>query len=201
VAAYQAMCEWFDLTCGQLMDFLDQRELSENTLTIYVTDNGWIQDPDKKNVYAPKSKREPYEMGIRTPIMFHWPGQIEPEINRNQTVSSIDIATTIYGICGIEAPAGLQGIDVLKREALKAREVIFAETYAHDFTTVDSSLYYLIAIEFPYKLILPDPQNQPDEEVELYNLQQDPHEKMNLAVQEPERVEKLKEKIETWWKP
>jgi arylsulfatase A-like enzyme len=199
VANYWAMCEWFDITCGQLMDYVEQKGLTQNTMFIYVTDNGWIQDPDKPNAYAPRSKREPYEMGIRTPIIFSWDGKIEPEFNTKNPVSSIDIATTIYEICDIESPAGLQGINVLDTTALKNREVIFAETYAHDFTTIDSSLYYRIAIDFPWKLILPDKTNKPEAETELFNIENDPFEKENLALKYPELLKDLEAKIEKWW--
>lgn len=199
VANYWAMCEWFDITCGQLVDYVEQKELTQNTLFIYVTDNGWIQDPDKPNVYAPRSKREPYEMGIRTPIIFNWDGKIKPEFNITNPVSSIDIATTIYEICGIETPDDLQGINVLNNTALNARETIFAETFAHDFTTIDSSLYYRMAIDFPWKLILPDGTNKPEASTELFNIEQDPFEKENLAEENPEVVGRLKNQIENWW--
>jgi len=195
VARYWAMCEWLDITCGQLVDYIDEKDLSENTLFVYVTDNGWIQDPDRPNRYAPRSKREPYEMGIRTPMIFRREGTIEPEMNTTQVVSSIDIATTIYEICGIEPPANLQGINVLDSVALNKRDVIFAETYAHDFTTIDSSLYYRIAIELPYKLILPDAINKPNAEVELFNIVNDPFEQKNLAGSNPDKVEELREVI------
>ena len=46
VAKYWAMVEWFDETCGQLLDHLDKQGLAENTIVCYVTDNGWIQDPN-----------------------------------------------------------------------------------------------------------------------------------------------------------
>src|SRR5699024_5148615 len=41
LARYWAMCEWFDITVGQLQTALDQRGLTENTLIIYIADNGW----------------------------------------------------------------------------------------------------------------------------------------------------------------
>ena len=41
VARYYAMCEWFDETCGQLVNIIDERELTENTIFLYVCDNGW----------------------------------------------------------------------------------------------------------------------------------------------------------------
>ncbi|MEM8965346.1 MAG: sulfatase-like hydrolase/transferase [Bacteroidota bacterium] len=197
VANYWAMCEWFDVTCGQLMDYVDRLGLSENTLFVYVTDNGWIQDPERPNKYAPRSKRAPYEGGIRTPIMFRWLGTIEPEMNTLVAVSSIDIATTILSACGISAPEQIPGINLLNTDELRSRDVIFAENYAHDFSTIDSSLLHRIAINLPYKLIVP---NQANQQVELFNLKDDPYENENLAATRPEIVNELREKIESWWK-
>jgi arylsulfatase A-like enzyme len=199
VASYWAMCEWFDITCGQLMDYIDKKELSRNTLFVYVTDNGWIQDPARPNQYAPRSKRQPYEMGLRTPIIYRWKGKIAPEMNESDAVSSIDIASTIYGICGIKPPAGLPGINVLDSAALNKREIIFAETYDHDFTGIDSSLQYLVAIQFPLKLIVKYENGLPVDNVELFNLENDPHEYTNIAEKEPERVNELRNKTFTWW--
>src|SRR4030095_9560260 len=64
VARYWANVEWFDETCGQLLDFLNKQGLAENTIVAYVTDNGWIQDPTAAK-YAPKSKQSPYDGGLR----------------------------------------------------------------------------------------------------------------------------------------
>ena len=83
IAKYWAMCEWFDQTCGELLDHLDEKQLTEETLVVYVCDNGWIQEPEKPNRYAPRSKRSPYEGGIRTPLMFKWPGKIKTCHKRN----------------------------------------------------------------------------------------------------------------------
>ena len=199
VANYWAMCEWFDITCGQLMDYIEQKELSENTLFVYVTDNGWIQDPDRPNRFAPRSKREPYDMGIRTPIMFRWKGVIEPEMDQSTLVSSIDIASTILGICGIPASQEMQGINLLDKEVRRGRDAIFAETYSHDFSTIDSSLWFRIVVTDPWKLILPDPVNQPEKTPELYNLKEDPHEWINLAEVYPEIIANLSGRIEAWW--
>ena len=46
IAKYWAMCEWFDETCGELLDHLEKRKLADNTLVIFLADNGWIQDPE-----------------------------------------------------------------------------------------------------------------------------------------------------------
>jgi uncharacterized sulfatase len=89
IAKYQAMCTWFDETCGQLLDHVEARDLTRDTIVVLVTDNGWIQRPDK-NGFAPRSKRTAYEGGVRTPILFSWPGNIEPA-EHSFPVSSIDI--------------------------------------------------------------------------------------------------------------
>ena len=199
VANYWAMCEWFDLTCGQLVDYIEEKELSENTLFVYVTDNGWIQDPDRPNRYAPRSKRAPYDMGIRTPIMYRWKGVIEPEMDNTCLSSSIDIITTILDVCGIEPTAEMQGINVLDKETRRSREAIFAEVYAHDFTSVDSSLYHQIIITRPWKLILTNPAYQADMGPELYNLDVDPFEWSNQAKSHPELVDQFTAQLEHWW--
>lgn len=199
VANYWAMCEWFDITIGQLMDYVEEKGLSENTLFVYVTDNGWIQDPDRPNRYAPRSKREPYDMGIRTPIIYRWTGTIEPLYDETTLSSSIDIATTVLAASKLQATKEMQGIDMLDEEARTARDAIFAEVYAHDFSTVDSSLYHRIIITQPWKLILTDPTYDPDRGPELYNLEKDPYEWDNLAETHPEIVEELSANIKEWW--
>ena len=58
IARYHAMCEWFDETCGELLAHVEERGLSEDTLVVFVVDNGWIQRADNGR-YAPRSKRSP----------------------------------------------------------------------------------------------------------------------------------------------
>jgi arylsulfatase A-like enzyme len=53
IARYWAMCEWLDETCGDLMKHLDEKGLRENTIVVYVTDNGWIQDPEAQRFAPP----------------------------------------------------------------------------------------------------------------------------------------------------
>lgn len=204
VARYWAMCEWFDQTVGQLMDHLDQKGLSEETLVVYVCDNGWIQDPDRPNRYAPRSKRTPYEMGIRTPIMYSWPGKIEPKMDTTTLAGSIDIAPTILTALGLNPPAEMAGLNALDPAALSQRKYLFSEAYEHDVADVSQptqSLQYRIAINYPWKLIVPDPRTMPEAEVELFNIQEDPHETRNLAKEETARLTEMARVLDEWWKP
>ena len=194
LAKYWAMVEWFDETCGQLFDLIDDKGLTENTLFVYVCDNGWRQNPEKSG-YMPDSKRAPYDMGIRTPIMYKWKGKITPNMNTETVVSSIDMVPTVLDILNMEQPENLPGISVLDKEALNSRKGIFGEVYAHDFETIESSMFYNMAIFPPYKIIVPDPVRKKDEVVQLFNIEEDPFEKNNIAETHPEIIQDLKDKI------
>lgn len=198
VAKYWAMCEWFDITCGELMDYIEEKGQTDNTLFVYVCDNGWVQN-ENNSTYNKISKRAPYDYGVRTPIMFKWKGEITPRIDTLALTSSIDIVPTVLSLLGIEHPASLKGINVLDETELENRDAIFGEIYAHDFNTIEGSLFYRMAMTRPYKLILPDETNKPDEKIELFNIYEDPFEKKNMADEYPEIVIDLKQKIETSW--
>lgn len=167
---------------------IGRERLAENTLFVYVTDNGWIQNPEQPKKGGPRAKLTPYEMGIRTPIIFRWKDSIITLMDDEHLVNSIDIASTILHTCGSFPTENMQGINVLDPQMLTGREHIFAESYDHDFTTVDSSLRYRIILELPWKLILPHKKNLPGDQVELFNVVDDPHEFTNLAGAHPEIV-------------
>lgn len=198
VAKYWAMCEWFDITCGQLMDYIDEKGQTENTLFVYVCDNGWVQN-ESDSKYNKISKRSPYDYGMRTPIMFKWSGKIDPRREASYLASSIDIVPTILSLLDIPQPKELQGINVLDTTKLQNRKAIFGEIYAHDFNTIKESIFYKMAVTKPYKLILPSDENKPGEKIQLYDVFRDPYEEVNLADVKPEMVESLKKMIEDSW--
>ena len=199
VARYYAMCEWFDQTCGELLDYFDKKSLRENTLVVYVTDNGWIQDPDAPQ-YAPRSKRSPYDGGVRTPVLLSWPGKIKALRNETQLVSSIDIAPTILAACGIPTPSELPGVNLLDEKAASSpRETLFGEIFEHDVADIDNpraSLLFRWCVTDEWKVILPTDQAQP----ELYRSRSDPWEKQNIAAKHPEVMTELTGRINQWWK-
>ncbi|WP_198027606.1 sulfatase-like hydrolase/transferase [Seonamhaeicola sp. S2-3] len=129
LAKYWAMCEWFDETCGELFDMFDEKGLTGNTLFVYLCDNGWAQDPEKSD-YLKNSKRAPYDMGIRTPIMYKWAGKIKPKVDTETIVSSIDMVPTVLDVLNMEKPENLPGISVLDEEKLTQRDGVFGEVYA-----------------------------------------------------------------------
>ncbi len=202
IAKYWAMCEWFDETCGELLNYLDKKGLSENTMILYVCDNGWIQRPDR-NGYADRSKRSPYEGGIRTPIMVKWPGHAKPRIDNDTLVSAVDLVPTALNASGLQPTADMQGVNLLDEDALSKRKAIFGAAYTHDAVDIDtpeSSLQYTYALEGSWKLILPSGRNNITGSAELYNVKNDPDEKKNLANDHPDKVRHIKSLLKDWWK-
>ncbi len=201
IARYWAMCEWFDQTCGQLFDHLDTRGLTDNTLVVFVTDNGWIQKPDAPG-YAKCSKRSQYDGGIRTPIMLRWPNRIKPCRDEKTLVSSVDLVPTILEACSLKPTAAMPGINLLDRDTTAKRNTIFGDIYLHNAVDIHrpaSSLMYRWCINGPWKLIVPDEVNVPNGVTELYNVVEDPHEKQNLASSQPARADQLHAQLDRWW--
>ncbi len=202
IAKYWAMCEWCDETCGQLLDFLDDRKLRDNTIVVFVVDNGWIQDPNAQK-YAPKSKQSQYDGGLRSPIMVRYPGHVAPRTS-DALASSIDIAPTLLKACGLPKDQAMQGVDLLDDKAVAARKQLFGEVFTHNAVDVDepaSSVRFRWTRSGDWKLIVPTTSNEPGAEVELYDLAADPTETKNLAAAEPKRVAELSQQLDAWWKP
>jgi len=203
LAKYWAMCEWFDETCGELLDYIEEKGLAEQTMVLYVCDNGWIQSPDSPR-FAMRSKRTPYEGGIRTPIMVSWPGHVSPRRDDETPVSSVDLAPTILAACGLNPTPDVQGVNLLDQRAVRGRPAVFGASYSHDARDIhdpDKNLETRWVIRGWWKLIDPQPQTFGFSGPELYHLKDDPNEQRNLASQRPGLVRELKDLLDQWYRP
>jgi uncharacterized sulfatase len=133
--------------------------------------------------------------------MYKWKGKITPRLDTLSLVSSLDMVPTVLDLLGLESPEELDGINVLDETELNNREAVFGEIYNHDFNTIEEGLKYRMVMTNPYKLIVPDPKNRPNEKIQLYNTFKDPFEKVNLADEKPEVVKELSNKLEASWNP
>ncbi len=202
VARYWAMIDWFDETVGDLLGYLDQRKLADNTIVVYLSDNGWIQTLDDPR-YAPKSKQSQYDGGLRTPIMIRWPGHVSPRMS-DELALSIDLVPTLLAAVGQQPTPTMQGINLLDEKAVRDRRTIFGECFTHNANDLDdpaANLRWRWMIDGQWKLIAPDAANEPDAVVELYNLADDPHETKNLAPDQQQRVAAMQSMLDAWWNP
>ncbi|MBI3837057.1 MAG: sulfatase-like hydrolase/transferase [Planctomycetia bacterium] len=202
VARYWAMVEWLDETVGELLGHLDKRGLAEDTIVVYLADNGWIQDPLSPR-YAPKSKQSQYDGGVRTPIMVRWPGRIRPRLSEDLAIS-VDLMPTLLAALGQRPTSEMQGVNLIDEQAVRNRGVIFGECFTHnavDLNKPAANLRWRWMIQDHWKLIVPDGGNEPNAQLELYDLANDPQETHNLAGQKSERLAKLRALLDDWWNP
>ncbi|MAM91650.1 MAG: sulfatase [Opitutaceae bacterium] len=213
IAKYYAMIEWWDETCGDLVGYLEKKGIRDNTLIVYVGDNGWIQHPER-NGYDARSKQTPYEGGIRQPTMYSWPKVLKPEF-RDDLVSSIDIFPTTLAAAGARQPdipvPGLNLLDYMESGSKIPRDAIFGESFAHDIADIEdpeASLLFRWCIQGKWKLLLtydgevnryksthPREEKRP----QLFDLIADPHEKTNLASKHPRIVKRMAKMIDDWY--
>lgn len=202
-AKYFAMCEWFDETVGDLLGYLDQKQLAADTLVVYVVDNGWVQatgPPQPRDFMLTRSKNTPYDSGVRTPIMVRWPGKIRP-MKCDDLVNTVDLAPTILAACGTEVPPRMSGLNLLTRSTGPLpRDAVFGEIFQHNCVKLGepaTSLTHRWVRHRDWKLIVPADGTA----VELYDMKVDPFEKTNLAANRSADVERLRAALDSWWKP
>ncbi len=195
---YFAMVDWLDETTGELDQYLEKNGLKENTVILYLADNGWDAARGYK---SNRAKLSPYEMGIRTPMFVRWPEKLKPARDDSTLAHVIDFAPTILDITGARKPDDLPGLNLTDRTAMMARKNVFIEAYTHDIADLNDPAKSRIAdvvIDGWWKLIVPGAAKPdrpfsgvPDTTV-LYDLKNDPLEKRDLASEKPGEIERLK---------
>ena len=105
-ARVYAMIENIDQNVGRLLKWLDDRKLAENTLVIFMTDNG--RATPGYNAGLRGNKSTVYEGGIRSPFFALWPGKLQPGVASERIAMHIDLTPTFLEICGVAKPADVK---------------------------------------------------------------------------------------------
>jgi uncharacterized sulfatase len=204
LAKYWAMCEWTDETVGELLDGLDKRGLRKNLLTVFVVDNGWVQSigpPKKGDQFATRSKNTPYDAGVRTPVILHWPGHTKAG-KYSDLVSTVDLAPTILTAAGENVPSKVSGLSLLDTAAGKGplkRDAVFGEIYVHTAIKLEdprANLTHRWVRVGDWKLIV---SVKDATGIELFNLADDPYEMKNRAKEETDVLERLNKRLTEVW--
>jgi uncharacterized sulfatase len=214
---YYATIEWFDETCGDLIGYLEKKGIRDNTLIVYISDNGWSPEASKKNRpqrFTERSKHSVFEGGVRQPMIMSWPANIRPSEHEG-LVSSIDIFPTIVAAAGARQPTrALPGMNLLPVMAGKkdiSDRAVFGERFAcniPDIHNPEASLVRRWVIQGRYKLIISydgkdDPTSINKVNAQsgpmLYDLIKDPHEEENLYPTLPKVYKSLRAMIDNWY--
>lgn len=193
-AAFVAMNYLLDVQVGEIKAKLEELGIAGNTLIIFTSDNGPHQeggaDPDYFDSNGPLRgyKRDLYEGGIRVPLIVSWPGKVKAKTQSTHVSAFWDFLPTFCELAGVEVPQNTDGISILP-------ELIAREQPKHDY------LYWEFherggkqAVRMDnWKGIRLNMQNNPQAEIELYNLETDIEERYNLAADHADVVVKINE--------
>ncbi|MBB6328929.1 arylsulfatase A-like enzyme [Algoriphagus iocasae] len=196
---YAALVESVDQNVGKVIEALDKLGLREKTLVIFTSDNGgliWDYENPITNNYPLKSQKGyPYEGGIRVPTIVSWPGKLPMGALSESPIITMDWIPTILDFMG-ENPVqeGLEGISlkpILENPSQKVDRDLF---WHFPHYRLNDIVPYAIVRSGDYKLIHYFDGSQD----ELYNLDFDMEEKVNVISTRKAIADQLQIKLEKW---
>jgi len=189
VRGYNALVLAQDDVVGAVLDKLQSTGLANDTILVFVSDNGNAVTRPGSNAPFSGGKFTTMEGGIRMPFMMRWPGQIPAGQVFSKPVSTLDILPTIAAACGVPTTAAqaLDGVDLLPyltdQHAGSPHEALFWKLAQYSAVRVGKWKLYL---------------EPPNSVARLYDLEQDPGEREDLAHAQPQIFEELKARYAAW---
>lgn len=225
LALYYDEITRLDSVMGRVRQELKEQGVADNTMIVFLSDNGRP---------FPRCKTTVYDSGVKTPWIVAWPAKVKAGTVCKSLISSVDLAPTLLELAGLEVGETFQGKSfkpLLENPNATIRTHIYAEHNWHDFEdfgrAVRSRRYKYIrnfypdipgtppadAVRSPTYTVMRELRDQnkltedqrscfvvPRPEVELYDLEKDPHELNNLAGKpEYQKVEQeLRAELDQW---
>ncbi|HSP41790.1 MAG TPA: arylsulfatase [Luteolibacter sp.] len=202
MAIFYGMIANIDENLGRFRQRLSELGLAENTLLIFMTDNGttagWICQEsgyDYFNAGMRGFKSSAWEGGHRVPCFWHWPaGGLTGGRDLPQLTAHIDMMPTLVDLLGLEKPQGPAIDGHSLAELLHGKDEVLPDRTL--FTHVQREFLppkwtNSVAMRGPWRLV---------DGKELYDLRQDPGQKSDIAGDHPEVVSRLTNDYEAWWK-
>ncbi len=213
---YASIIRSLDQSVGKLMETVDELKLTDNTLFIFMSDNGGVSyvtkagdTPDTSNAPLKGGKSMMFEGGIRVPLAFRWPGTIPSGAWSDVPVSAPDLFPTIVQAGGID-PATLQEKHHIDGRSLMP---LFKDPENKSKGYPRDTFYW----HYPFNVAPLDPDDgfpltphsamrKGDMKLiynwsgglDLYDIRKDPFEKTNLAGSQPELTKQLFRELNDW---
>ncbi|HEY8503019.1 MAG TPA: arylsulfatase [Gemmataceae bacterium] len=204
LARIAAMITNVDQNVGRLFEKLDALGVTNDTLVIFLTDNG----PNTARYVGPfrGRKGDVHEGGVRTVLWAHWPARLKAGTRRDEPAAHIDVMPTVLEACGVPPPKGVKldgrsflGLLTGETESRPERPIVI-QSHRGD---VPVRYHHFMIRDGRWKLLHPSGFGRETFEgeprFELYDLAEDPGETKNLIAEKPEVAARLKRAYEQWF--
>jgi len=194
LAAFAAMVSRMDRDIGRLADLLRARGLERRTLVLFVSDNGPHREGGADPVFFKSAgglrgmKRDLYEGGIRVPMIARWTGTVPAGRVSDHVFAHWDLLPTLADLAGAPAPPGLDGLSrarALRGQPQASQEFLYWEFHERGFQQA--------ARMGRWKAL----RLRPGAPLELYDLEDDPGERREIAAAHPDVVRKIEAYLQT----
>lgn len=181
---YYGFTEWLDQNIGEVLKALRSNAALENTVVVYSTDHG-----ENMGEHGLWWKNCMYETATHIPLIISWPSRFQSGVRREQVCSLLDVVQTIVSLTGATPPADWNGnslLPVIENSAADWKNFAISEYYAHYISSG-----FVMLRQGSYKYVYhtkPCPESPPQRE--LYNLDRDPDEFINIA-SHPEQQDRI----------
>ncbi|MBT8184322.1 MAG: sulfatase [Eudoraea sp.] len=199
-AKYASMVEGMDKSLGDIMDYLDDKGISENTIILFMSDNGGLSvharggEPNSHNQPLASGKGSMYEGGIREPMMVKWPGVTVPGSETDKKLIIEDFYPTILEMAGIKQYDAVQEIDgksftsILKGGEQQSADRPLFWHYPNEWGPEGPGIGAASTIrKGDWKFVY----FHEDRRMELYNIGKDIGETKNLVSEAPDKLREL----------
>ena len=208
-ARYASMVEAVDKSLGDLMNYIEEKGIADNTIVIFMSDNGGLSavarggEPHTHNLPLSSGKGSAHEGGIREPMIVSWPGEVEPNSKCDEYLIIEDFFPSILKMAGIEKYNTVQKIDgisflpLLKQEVKTDTNRALFWHYPNIWGPTGPGIgaYSTIRLN-DWKLIY----YHANRSFELFNIAQDIGETTNLADTKPQKLKELAERLTDYLK-
>jgi arylsulfatase A-like enzyme len=194
--SYAAMTSAMDDEIGHVLDALHRHGLENNTLVVYISDNGSPRGAPASNKPLRGFKSEVYEGGIRTPWIIQWKGVLPAGTVYDKPVISLDLMPTVLAITGAKLPEGdkIDGKNLLPyltgKDTSRPHDVLY---WRYDDYTNQGAIR-----KGDWKMLFHTKHEDKSTPWELYNLATDIGESQNVAAEHPDVVKELSDAWKKW---
>ncbi len=205
---YAAMVTLLDSDVGRIAQALRAKGIDRNTMILFMSDNGANPGFAKffnSNAHLRGAKRDMYDGGIRVPLVVNWPGKVQANQTTGHICAAWDLLPTLCEIAGVTPSDDIDGLSLLplltgESEKQPQHVFLYWENYEYNYhwenpnNKLPRNWLENRAVRYgKWKAVQHSMYKNPNTQMELYDLESDPSETLNVANKHPDIIHKIEE--------